>query len=128
ARLMTNADIKATIAMEREKAAKLAEKIGCTTIAKSGWHVYNNMEHLLGQMTVTSEKCPFTCPYYKGPEINYYKGMLPQTDDLLERAINISIGVSDTGLGSAYGIRITSSKEEIEQVGENLVKAIKECL
>ncbi|GAI83906.1 unnamed protein product, partial [marine sediment metagenome] len=41
-----------------EKAEKLAEKLKCTTIAKSGWHVYNNMEHFLGQMTITDEGCP----------------------------------------------------------------------
>lgn len=111
-----------------ESAERLANKIGCTTVAKSGWHVYNNMEHFLGQMTVTSEGCPFTCPYYEGPEINYYKGMLPQTDDLLKRAINISVGVSDAGLGSAYGIKITSTPEEIDQVGQNLLRAIRECL
>jgi dTDP-4-amino-4,6-dideoxygalactose transaminase len=111
-----------------KSAEKLAQKIGCTTVSKSGWHVYSNMEHLLGKMTVTSEGCPFTCPYYEGKEINYYKGMLPQTDDLLSRAINISIGVSDVGLGSAYGIKITSTKEEIERVGQNLFKAIKESL
>ena len=111
-----------------ESAEKLSEKIGCTTIAKSGWHVYTNMEHLLGKMTITDEGCPFTCPYYKGPEVNYYKGMLPQTDDLLNRAINISVGVSDTGLGSAYGITINSTKEEIDQVGKNLLQAIKDCL
>lgn len=111
-----------------ESAEKLANKIGCTTVAKSGWHVYNNMEHFLSQMTVTSEGCPFTCPYYKGPEISYYKGMLPQTDKLLKRAINISVGVSDAGLGSAYGVKITSSLDEIDQVAQNLIKAIKECL
>jgi dTDP-4-amino-4,6-dideoxygalactose transaminase len=111
-----------------ESAERLANKIGCTTVAKSGWHVYNNMEHVLGKMTVTSEGCPFTCPYYKGPEINYYKGMLPQTDDLLSRAINISVGVSDAGLGSAYGIRITSTPDEIDQVGRNLKNAIKDSL
>jgi dTDP-4-amino-4,6-dideoxygalactose transaminase len=111
-----------------QSAERLANKIGCTTVAKSGWHVYNNMEHVLGKMTVTSEGCPFTCPYYKGPEINYYKGMLPQTDDLLSRAINISVGVSDAGLGSAYGIRITSTPDEIDQVGLNLKKAIKDSL
>ncbi|TFG24937.1 MAG: DegT/DnrJ/EryC1/StrS family aminotransferase [Promethearchaeota archaeon] len=111
-----------------ESAEKLAKKIGCTTVSKSGWHVYSNMEHVLGKMTVTSEGCPFTCPYYKGPEINYYKGMLPQTDDILSRAINISVGVSDAGLGSAYGIKITSSPEEIDQVGQNLKKAIRESL
>ncbi len=111
-----------------ESAEKLADKIGCTTVAKSGWHVYNNMEHFLGQMTVTGEGCPFTCHYYEGPEISYSKGMLPQTDDLLKRAINISVGVSDVGLGSAYGIKITSTPDEIDQVAQNLLKVIKECL
>lgn len=115
--------------MPTAKSAKtLAEKIGCVPIAKSGWHVYNNMEHLLGQMTVSSEGCPFTCPYYDGPEINYYKGMLPRTEDLLERAISISVGVSDTVLGSGYGININSPPDEIAQVARNLTKAIKECL
>jgi len=113
---------------DAKSANKLAERIGCVPIANSGWHVYSNMEHLLGQMTVTEEKCPFTCPYYKAERINYYKGMLPQTDALLKRAINISVGVSDIGLGSAYGIKITSSQDEIEKVAYNLLKAIKECL
>jgi len=36
--------------------------------------------------------------------VRYWKGMLPQTDALLSRAINISIGVSDAGLGSAFGV------------------------
>ncbi|MBD3254044.1 MAG: aminotransferase class I/II-fold pyridoxal phosphate-dependent enzyme [Candidatus Lokiarchaeota archaeon] len=113
---------------DKESARKLVDKIGCTTISKSGWHVYSNMEHLLGKMTVTSEGCPFTCPYYEGGEINYFKGMLPQTDDLLERAINISVGVSDPGLGSAFGITINSSSEDISRVGKNLINAIKESL
>ncbi|MFX0175559.1 MAG: DegT/DnrJ/EryC1/StrS family aminotransferase, partial [Candidatus Hodarchaeota archaeon] len=66
-----------------DKAKKLAQALGTSTIAASGWHVYNNMEHLLNQMTVTKEGCPFTCPYYKAPRVQYRKGMLPQTDDLL---------------------------------------------
>ena len=54
--------------------------------------------------------------------------MLPQTDNLLERAINISVGVSDAGLGSAFGVRINSSKEEIETTGQTLLKLIRECI
>jgi len=111
-----------------ESAENLASKLGATTIAKSGWHVYNNMEHFLGQMTVTNEGCPFSCPYYKGPEIKYTKGMLPQTDDLLQRAINISVGVSDIGLGSAYGVNILYNKEEIERKALKLVELIKGSL
>jgi len=115
-----------TFFMPDEKSAeRLAKKICSTTVAKSGWHVYSNMEHFLDQKTVTSEGCPFKCPLYKGPEIKYYKGMLPQTDDLLKRAINISIGVSDFGLGSGYGIKITSTPDEIDAVARNLLKEIK---
>jgi len=110
-----------------ESAEKLAERLGSTTIAKSGWHVYNNMEHFLEQMTVTDEGCPFTCPFYKAPQIKYFKGMLPQTDDLLKRAINISVGVSDIGLGSAFGSKITDSREEIEKKGFDLVEMISKC-
>ena len=111
-----------------ESAEKLAEKLNCTTIAKSGWHVYNNMEHFLNQNTVTDEGCPFKCPYYEGNSIKYSKGMLPYTDELLKRAINISVGVSDAGLGSSYGIRINSSEEEIRTKGQKIVELIKESL
>jgi len=111
-----------------EKANELAVKLGTTTIAESGWHVYNNMEHFLDKKTVTGENCPFSCPFYKGSNIKYYKGMLPETDNLLKRAINISVGVSDVGLGSAFGIRINSTKEEIETKADILIDRINEVL
>ncbi|MFW9937055.1 MAG: DegT/DnrJ/EryC1/StrS family aminotransferase [Candidatus Thorarchaeota archaeon] len=111
-----------------QSAEKLAVKLGTKTVAKSGWHVYNNMEHFLGQMTVTDEGCPFKCPYYKGNAIKYQKGMLPQTDDLLRRAINISIGVTDPGLGSGYGISLMSNEEEIEEKAHYLSNLIKNCI
>ncbi|MHA2288914.1 MAG: DegT/DnrJ/EryC1/StrS family aminotransferase [Promethearchaeota archaeon] len=111
-----------------ESAEILAEKLNCTTIAKSGWHVYNNMEHFLNKNTVTEEGCPFTCPYYETNTIQYSKGMLPNTDELLKRAINISVGVSDVGLGSNYGIKINSTEEEIKSTGLKLVDLIRESL
>lgn len=111
-----------------EQAARLGEKLGCGVIADSGWHVYNNMEHVLGKKTVTAEGCPFTCPYYEGPEVTYHKGMLPRTDDLVQRAVNVSVGVSDPGLGAGYGITITSTPEEIDAVGDNLRAAIEDVL
>ena len=111
-----------------EKATKLANALGTTTIAESGWHVYNNMEHFLDKKTITEENCPFSCPFYKGSNIEYNKGMLPKTDNLLNRAINISVGVSDAGLGSAFGIRITSSKAEIEKKADILLDKINDVL
>jgi dTDP-4-amino-4,6-dideoxygalactose transaminase len=112
----------------KEKARKLAQKLGTSTVADSGWHVYNNMEHFLDQKTVTNEGCPFTCPYYNASRVKYHKGMLPQTDELLGRAINISVGVSDAGLGSAYGITINSSEKEIQEKATFISAKIKEVL
>jgi len=112
---------------DKQTADAVAEKLNTLTVAHSGWHVYNNMEQILGKKTITREGCPFTCPYYKG-EVEYAKGMLPQTDDLLERAINISVGVVDRGLGSAFGIHPHSSDEEIDQKVEEFRKVVQECL
>ena len=83
-------------------------------VADSGWHVYSNMEQILEKRTITPEGCPYTCPYYKGGEVKYWKGMLPQTDALLARAINISIGVSDPGLGSAFGVTMRDDFDVID--------------
>ncbi len=102
---------------DEEVARKVGDELGCGVVADSGWHVYNNMEHVLEKRVVDSVGCPFTCPYYieKGGSIEYFKGMLPQTDALIKRAINISIGVSDRGLGSGFGITITSDDNDIDE-------------
>ena len=50
--------------------------------------------------------------------------MLPQTDDILNRAVNISIGVVDKGLGSGCGININSSEEEINAVAKHIREVI----
>lgn len=108
----------------KEKAEKLCEKIGCKPLAHSGWHVYNNMEQILNKVTASKAGCPYECEK-NGDEVKYYKHMLPKTDDILDRAVNISIGVVDKGLGSGYGININSGDDEIAAVGKNLVGLIK---
>ncbi len=47
--------------------------------------------------------------------MKYHKGMLPQTDELLNRSINIGIGVSDPGLGSAFGVTINDDLDVVEE-------------
>jgi dTDP-4-amino-4,6-dideoxygalactose transaminase len=104
-----------TVILPSEQVArKIAGALGTKVVADSGWHVYTNMEQILDKRTITSEGCPFTCPYYQGGEVRYWKGMLPQTDDLLSRAINISIGVSDPGLGSAFGVTMRDGSQEVD--------------
>jgi dTDP-4-amino-4,6-dideoxygalactose transaminase len=103
-----------------EIAAQIAHDLGSTVVAEAGWHVYNNMEHLLDQRVVNPVGCSFSCPHYaeRGGEMRYWKGMLPQTDELLARAINISIGVPDPGLGASFGVAITDGPDVVDQRAE----------
>jgi 8-amino-3,8-dideoxy-alpha-D-manno-octulosonate transaminase len=110
----------------KERAQAVADRIGSKTIDKSGWHVYSNMEQILNQLTVTPEKCPFTCPHNQS-DVRYYRGMLPRTDDILSRAMNISIGVSDGGLGAGFGIIATSDDAEIDSKAAEFVQAVRSC-
>jgi len=113
-----------TVILPDEKTARaIGKELDCGVVADAGWHVYNNMEHVLEKKVPTGEGCPYTCPYYKGKIVEYEKGMLPQTDGILKRAINISIGVVDRGLGSGFGISIESTDSEIEQTVEQFRKA-----
>ena len=99
-----------------EIAGSIARDLGSKVIAEAGWHVYSNMEHLLEQRVVNSVGCPFFCPHYKEREgeARYWKGRLPQTDDLLARSMNISIGVPDTGLGSSFGVTIHDGPDMVD--------------
>ncbi len=107
-----------------ELAERFCEKIGSRPVAYSGWHVYNNMEQILNRVTGAAANCPYNCPRFPSAR-EYHKHMLPQTDDIVARAVNISVGVVDKGLGSSFGININSSDEEIEEVGSRLSEIIR---
>ena len=109
-------------------AQEAARRLGTKVIAESGWHVYSNMEQVLEKRTVTAEGCPFTCPYYTGGEVKYWKGMLPRTDDLLSRAMNISIGVSDAGLGSGFGVTMSDGFDVVDRKAEAFRRVAGELL
>ncbi len=80
-------------------AAKVSSALGSKTVDKSGWHVYANMEHVNH--------------YLKEHGQPHGKGAYPRTDDILSRAMNLSVGVVDGGLGAAFGIDINSTDEQI---------------
>jgi dTDP-4-amino-4,6-dideoxygalactose transaminase len=82
------------------RAARVAERLGTTTVDKSGWHVYANMEHVLRWLRERGRPSG--------------KGAYPRTDDILSRSINLSVGVVDAGLGAAFGIHIRSTDEDVE--------------
>jgi len=92
-----------------EKAPCVSRRLATTTVDRSGWHVYSNMEHFNR--------------YLKEHGLPYGKGAYPRTDDILSRAINLSVGVVDAGLGAGFGINIDSSDEEISQAAEKFRQA-----
>jgi hypothetical protein len=47
--------------------------------------------------------------------MRYAKGMLPNTDEVLGRSLNISIGVSDPGLSSSFGVTMRDDLSVVEQ-------------
>ncbi len=117
-----------TVFLPSKKAAeRVAQKLNTTTVSQSGWHVYSNMEQILGKHMITGHGCPYNCSSYPCRQ-EYRKGMLPQTDNLLERAINLSVGVVDRGLGAAFGVNPLSTDEEIDRRADEFNKAVNESI
>jgi dTDP-4-amino-4,6-dideoxygalactose transaminase len=96
-----------------EIAGLIARDLGGKLLSESGWHVYSNMEPLLEKRVPVERGCPFHDSEGYKSDVNYYKGMLPQTDELLARSFNIGIGMQDKGLAT-YGLTIHSTAEEVE--------------
>lgn len=93
-------------------AQHVAKALKTKTLSESGWHVYNNMEQILSYIDQKGNK-PFK------------KNMLPKTDEILTRSVNLSIGVVDPGIGADFGINILSSNEEIYKKAEEFIKIVK---
>lgn len=112
---------------DAKKAAAVADRLGTTTVSKSGWHVYSNMEQILEKKTATRRGCPFHSECYP-TDVEYRKGMLPSTDDILQRAINISIGVVDRGLGAAFGVNIGSDDAEVDRQADRFSRIVEDVI
>ncbi len=93
-----------------DAASAIAARLGTTTVADSGWHVYSNMEHVM--------------QFLAGRGRPHAKGAYPRTDAILERAINLSVGVVDPGIGAAFGITVNSTAEEIELTARRVREAV----
>ena len=117
----------ATWLVVNEAAEKVAARLGTTTVSKSGWYVYNNMEQVLGKKVIAESDCPYNYSCYPCQR-EYRKGMVPRTDDLLARAIDISVGVVDKGLGSAFGIHSRSTDTEVDQKVKEFTAALRESV
>jgi 8-amino-3,8-dideoxy-alpha-D-manno-octulosonate transaminase len=91
------------------RAARVAARLGTTTVDRSGWHVYANMEHV--DRWLAEHGRP------------HGKGAYPRTDGVLSRAVNLSVGVVDRGLGAAFGITVLSTEEEIDRAARQFREA-----
>ncbi|HYM92103.1 MAG TPA: DegT/DnrJ/EryC1/StrS family aminotransferase [bacterium] len=56
----------------------------------SGQHVYYHFDQIIERRMFAERHCAWECPHYKGTA-RLAKGMFPQTDDLLRRAIHIDL-------------------------------------
>jgi dTDP-4-amino-4,6-dideoxygalactose transaminase len=101
---------------EEKIARAVAAELDTEVVEDTGWHVYSNMDHFMNQRTVWGDRTPWNHPEYRerGGKMEYHQGMLPRTDDLLRRSINISIGVADPGLGTQFGVNVLADEEEID--------------
>ena len=96
----------------REKAHAVAEAIGSKTLTLTGKHYYANMVQLLNKNMPAKEGCPFACNAHP-TDMAYSVGMLPQTDDIVDRTVVLSVGVTDPGLGTDFGINILTEEQDI---------------
>ena len=107
----------------KERTEKFCQIMGLNPISRSGWHVYNNMEQILNKKTAFTANCPFACPRFE-TEVKYEKHMLPQTDDLVERAVYISVGQVDVTTEGNRGVNIHASEEDIRRVAKHIRSVI----
>jgi dTDP-4-amino-4,6-dideoxygalactose transaminase len=108
-------------------AEAVAKDVGSITLGASGWHVYSRMDHVLQRRTVTGKGCPFDCGHTDHATGEYYPGMLPRTDALLDRSITIGIGVRDSNL-APFGLRMSSTADDARAVGEQFRDAVRRAV
>jgi hypothetical protein len=77
------------------------------------------MHHVAEHRTPVSRWSP--------PARNASPGALPRTDDLLRRALAVSIGVVDAGLGAGFGMSLHASEERIDEVAAAFVAACRQA-
>lgn len=70
--------------------ALAAEGIRTEVAWNSGQHVYYHFDQIIERRMFAERHCSWECPHYKG-HARLEKGMFPQTDDFLRRALQIDL-------------------------------------
>jgi len=108
---------------DADKTKKFVKGLRKESITASGvydsstpdWHIYAHWKHIMDKATPTPEGCPWTCPYHKGPDVQYSPDMCPNTLDWLGRSIHIDIPPQ-------------MSLEDCDMIGERIKKVAKAIL
>jgi len=74
----------------RFSTALTAEGIRVTVAWDSGQHVYYHFDQIIERRLFAERQCSWACPYYRG-QARLEKGMFPQSDDLLQRAVHLDL-------------------------------------
>ncbi|HLW61398.1 MAG TPA: DegT/DnrJ/EryC1/StrS family aminotransferase [bacterium] len=82
--------LPAADAARRFSDALAAEGIRNMVAWDSGQHVYYHFDQIIERRMFAERHCAWECPYYTG-KAHLEKGMFPQSDDLLRRAIHIDL-------------------------------------
>ncbi len=61
------------------------------SLPHGGIHQYRYMSSLLNNVPVTTESCPWSCPYNAESPMEYHAGMLPRSNQLLDQARLVSM-------------------------------------
>ncbi len=70
--------------------ALTAEGVRATVAWDSGQHVYYHFDQVIERRMFAQRHCAWECPHYTG-RARLEKGMFPQSDDLLRRALHIDL-------------------------------------
>jgi dTDP-4-amino-4,6-dideoxygalactose transaminase len=101
-----------------DRADRVSQRLSTRTVGASGWHVYGLMDQIVGHKTPLED--------WSEPARCAQPGDLPRTDDILGRAVNLSVGVVDSGIGASFGLNIHSTRDEIAAAARTFADACRE--
>src|SRR2546428_357980 len=75
---------------DRFARALAAENLPASVPWWSGQHVYNHFDPIINRRLLSTRKCSWECPHYKG-SATLVKGQFPRTDAILQRAVHLDV-------------------------------------
>jgi len=75
---------------DRFARALAAENLPASVPWWSGQHVYNHFDQIINRRLLSTRKCSWECPHYKG-SATLVKGQFPRTDAILQRAVHLDV-------------------------------------